>query len=92
MLLETEKHPGELKDDVCSPEGATIYALHHLEKGGFRSLLIDAVEASCTRTKFVVLILFVYWNFNNKLLKLTINVLLFRLLFIFLLALRSFYC
>ena len=53
MLLETEKHPGELKDDVCSPEGATIYALHHLEKGGFRSLLIDAVEASCTRTKFV---------------------------------------
>jgi len=51
MLLETEKHPGELKDDVCSPEGATIYALHHLEKGGFRSLLIDAVEASCTRTK-----------------------------------------
>lgn len=51
MLLETEKHPGELKDAICSPEGATIYALHHLEKGGFRSLLIDAVEASCTRTK-----------------------------------------
>lgn len=51
MLLETKKHPGELKDAICSPEGATIYALHHLEKGGFRSLLIDAVEASCTRTK-----------------------------------------
>lgn len=51
MLLETHKHPGELKDAICSPEGATIYALHLLEKGGFRSLLMDAVEASCTRTK-----------------------------------------
>lgn len=53
MLLETQQHPGELKDAICSPEGATIYALHHLEKGGFRSLLIDAVEASCMRTKYV---------------------------------------
>ncbi|CAK8684707.1 pyrroline-5-carboxylate reductase 1, mitochondrial-like [Clavelina lepadiformis] len=51
MLLDTGKHPGELKDAICSPEGATIYALHHLEKGGFRSLLIDAVEASCIRTR-----------------------------------------
>jgi len=51
MLLDTQKHPAELKDDICSPEGATIYALHLLEKGGFRSLLIDAVEASCQRTK-----------------------------------------
>nr|XP_002131193.1 pyrroline-5-carboxylate reductase 1, mitochondrial-like [Ciona intestinalis] len=51
MLLDTGKHPGELKDAICSPEGATIYALHHLEKGGFRSLLIDAVEASCCRTR-----------------------------------------
>jgi len=51
MLLDTEKHPAELKDAICSPEGATIYALHHLERGGFRSLLIDAVEASCQRTK-----------------------------------------
>ncbi|XP_039255754.2 pyrroline-5-carboxylate reductase 1, mitochondrial-like [Styela clava] len=51
MLLETKKHPGELKDAICSPEGATIYALHLLERGGFRSLLMDAVEASCIRTK-----------------------------------------
>lgn len=54
MLLETGKHPGELKDAICSPEGATIYALHLLEKGGFRSLLMDAVEASCQRTKYVL--------------------------------------
>uniref|UniRef100_UPI00398F12CB pyrroline-5-carboxylate reductase 1, mitochondrial-like n=1 Tax=Pristiophorus japonicus TaxID=55135 RepID=UPI00398F12CB len=51
MLLESEQHPGQLKDNVCSPGGATIYAVHLLESGGFRSLLINAVEASCTRTR-----------------------------------------
>ncbi|KAG9461983.1 hypothetical protein GDO78_015200, partial [Eleutherodactylus coqui] len=51
MLLESEQHPGQLKDNVCSPGGATIHALHFLESGGFRSLLINAVEASCIRTK-----------------------------------------
>uniref|UniRef100_A0A452RQI1 pyrroline-5-carboxylate reductase n=1 Tax=Ursus americanus TaxID=9643 RepID=A0A452RQI1_URSAM len=51
MLLDSEKHPGQLKDNVCSPGGATIHALHVLESGGFRSLLINAVEASCTRTR-----------------------------------------
>ncbi|XP_039082121.1 pyrroline-5-carboxylate reductase 1, mitochondrial isoform X1 [Hyaena hyaena] len=51
MLLDSEKHPGQLKDNVCSPGGATIHALHVLESGGFRSLLIDAVEASCIRTR-----------------------------------------
>ncbi|XP_068920139.1 pyrroline-5-carboxylate reductase 1, mitochondrial isoform X4 [Petaurus breviceps papuanus] len=51
MLLATEEHPGQLKDNVCSPGGATIHALHFLESGGFRSLLINAVEASCIRTR-----------------------------------------
>ncbi|KAM9382197.1 pyrroline-5-carboxylate reductase 2-like [Phaethornis superciliosus] len=51
MLLEPEQHPGQLKDNVCSPGGATIHALHFLESGGFRSLLINAVEASCIRTR-----------------------------------------
>ncbi|TSL68217.1 Pyrroline-5-carboxylate reductase 2 [Bagarius yarrelli] len=51
MLLDSEQHPGQLKDNVCSPGGATIHALHFLESGGFRSLLINAVEASCIRTK-----------------------------------------
>uniref|UniRef100_A0A670IAV1 pyrroline-5-carboxylate reductase n=1 Tax=Podarcis muralis TaxID=64176 RepID=A0A670IAV1_PODMU len=51
MLLDSEQHPGQLKDNVCSPGGATIYALHFLESGGFRSLLINAVEASCIRTR-----------------------------------------
>ncbi|XP_019517392.1 PREDICTED: pyrroline-5-carboxylate reductase 1, mitochondrial isoform X1 [Hipposideros armiger] len=50
MLLDSEQHPGQLKDNVCSPGGATIHALHVLESGGFRSLIINAVEASCIRT------------------------------------------
>ncbi|CAB1458986.1 unnamed protein product [Pleuronectes platessa] len=51
MLLDSDQHPGQLKDNVCSPGGATIHALHVMESGGFRSLLIDAVEASCVRTR-----------------------------------------
>ncbi|KAF6073617.1 pyrroline-5-carboxylate reductase 1 [Phyllostomus discolor] len=51
MLLDSEQHPSQLKDNVCSPGGATIHALHFLESGGFRSLLINAVEASCIRTR-----------------------------------------
>uniref|UniRef100_A0A8C7ITI0 pyrroline-5-carboxylate reductase n=1 Tax=Oncorhynchus kisutch TaxID=8019 RepID=A0A8C7ITI0_ONCKI len=51
MLLDSELHPGQLKDNVCSPGGATIHALHVMESGGFRSLLINAVEASCIRTR-----------------------------------------
>ncbi|KAI4822511.1 hypothetical protein KUCAC02_008054 [Chaenocephalus aceratus] len=51
MLLDSDQHPGQLKDNVCSPGGATIHALHVMESGGFRSLLINAVEASCVRTR-----------------------------------------
>ncbi|XP_072475537.1 pyrroline-5-carboxylate reductase 2-like isoform X3 [Notamacropus eugenii] len=51
MLLDSEQHPGQLKDNVCSPGGATIHALHFLESGGFLSLLINAFEASCIRTR-----------------------------------------
>ena len=45
MVLETGKHPAELKDMVCSPAGTTIEAVQVLEESGFRASLIDAMEA-----------------------------------------------
>ena len=48
MVLETGKHPGELKDQVCSPAGTTIEAVSTLEKLGFRYAVIEAMN-ECTR-------------------------------------------
>lgn len=48
MVLETGKHPGELKDMVCSPAGTTIEAVAALEREGFRSAIMTAME-ECTR-------------------------------------------
>lgn len=51
MVLCTGKHPGELKDAVCSPGGTTIAGVHALEDGAFRSTAMDAVFAAYHRTK-----------------------------------------
>ena len=49
MVLETKKHPGELKDAVCSPGGSTIAGVKALEDGAFRSTVMNCVMAACKR-------------------------------------------
>ena len=44
MVLDTSKHPGELKDMVCSPAGTTIEAVRVLEERGFRSAIFEAMK------------------------------------------------
>lgn len=51
MLLELGKHPGELKDMVCSPAGTTIQAVKVLEEKGFRGTIMDAVEACILKSR-----------------------------------------
>ena len=51
MFLETGKHPGQLKDEVCSPSGTTIEAVRVLENGNFRGNVIEAVVACTEKSK-----------------------------------------
>ncbi|MGH7885458.1 MAG: pyrroline-5-carboxylate reductase [Thermodesulfobacteriota bacterium] len=51
MILETARHPSEIKDMVSSPGGTTINGVHKLEEKGFRDAVISAVEAAALRSK-----------------------------------------
>lgn len=51
MVLETGKHPGELKDMVCSPGGTTIRAVKVLEEMGMRAAVMDAMEACIEKSR-----------------------------------------
>lgn len=51
MLLETEMHPGELKDMVTSPAGTTIRGVRILEERGVRSAFMQAVIEASNRSR-----------------------------------------
>lgn len=51
LLLDTDEHPGKLKDMVTSPGGTAIAGLHTLEAGGLRTTLINAVETATKRSR-----------------------------------------
>ncbi len=51
LLLETNEHPGRLKDMVTSPGGTAISGLHTLEHGGLRTTLMNAVEVATLRSR-----------------------------------------
>jgi pyrroline-5-carboxylate reductase len=51
LLLETNEHPGRLKDMVTSPGGTAIAGIATLEAGGLRTTLINAVEAATRRSR-----------------------------------------
>jgi pyrroline-5-carboxylate reductase len=50
LALITGKHPGELKDMVCSPGGTTIEAVTSLENDGFRRAIINAVKSCAEKS------------------------------------------
>ena len=53
MVLDTGKHPGELKDMVCSPGGTTIEAVQVLEETGFRSSVMQAMRACAEKSRSI---------------------------------------
>ncbi len=51
LMLESGKHPGELKDMVCSPGGTTIQGVKKLEENGMRGAIMDAISACVDKAK-----------------------------------------
>lgn len=50
LAVESKKHPGVLKDEVCSPGGTTISGVLELEKSAFRYAAANAVKSAYKKT------------------------------------------
>jgi pyrroline-5-carboxylate reductase len=51
LVRETGLHPAVLRDQVITPGGVTISAIHELERHGLRSMLISAIETATRRSE-----------------------------------------
>lgn len=51
MILESDEHPWDLVDKVCSPGGTTIEGVTSLQENGFESTVMNAVQASFDKDK-----------------------------------------
>nr|ACO09028.1 Pyrroline-5-carboxylate reductase 2 [Osmerus mordax] len=51
LLKDSGKHPAQLRSEVCTPGGTTIFGLHALEQGGLRATTMNAVEAATDRAR-----------------------------------------
>jgi pyrroline-5-carboxylate reductase len=51
LVRDSKLHPAVLRDEVVTPGGTTIAAIHELETHGLRAMLISAVETATKRSK-----------------------------------------
>ena len=51
MVLESDEHPGRLRDMVTSPGGTAITGIYALEKAGVRAALMNAVQEATRRSQ-----------------------------------------
>ncbi|XP_045151727.1 pyrroline-5-carboxylate reductase 3-like [Echinops telfairi] len=51
LLLQENRHPAQLRTDVCTPASTAIYGIHTLEQGGLRAAAMGAVEAATNRAR-----------------------------------------
>ena len=51
LVRDTGLHPAVLRDQVITPGGVTISAIHELERHGLRAMLISAVETATIHSK-----------------------------------------
>jgi pyrroline-5-carboxylate reductase len=51
LVRETGSHPAILRDQVITPGGVTISAIHELERHGLRAMLISAVETATNHSR-----------------------------------------